>query len=78
MGIDSWGLLFILFSFLFPNACNAEVKTETWVAASILDEATLHLKIIAKDDRAQTYKGLRSLVVEPITPALDLYSELVL
>lgn len=77
MGIDSWGLLFIPLSFLLPNACNAEVKSETLVAATILDKAILHLRVIAKDGRAETYKGLGSLVIEPTTPALIPYSELV-
>lgn len=47
VGVDSWGLPFILLSFLLPNVYNADVKIEPSVAAVILTEANLHLKVIA-------------------------------
>jgi len=49
-GCRQLGLAFYPAFLLLPNACNAEVKIETSVAAAILDEETLHLKVIAKDD----------------------------
>lgn len=69
-------------SFIFPpfvltDACNAEVKADA--PSAILDhEAALHLKVVAKHDRADTYKGLGSPVMEATTPALNPYSWLVL
>lgn len=47
-----------------------EVKIEAPTA--ILDqEATLQLEVIAKDDRAEIYKGLGSVVNEATAPDLD-------
>lgn len=76
-------LSFIFPPFLLTDACHAEVKVDAPTA--ILDhEAALQLKVVAKHDRAETYReGLRAVVasitmMEATTPALNPYSWLVL